>query len=235
MARNLILTGGIRHDFEDNTEAVMDLLNQVDLVSEFTTDIDGGIKLLENESFDLVTVMALRWPMEGNPKYAPLRAQYGYSMSEQSRTMLTNFVKRGGGLFGLHTACLCFDDWDGWQDILGGAWNWGHSYHPPVGLVTVTPTNNQHAITSNIGKFSLTDEVYSNLNLANDVVPLITASATPGSEEPVLWARHVEQGRVVFDALGHNRQSLDHETHSRLIQRCAAWASGFSDQAITSL
>ena len=54
----------------------------------------------------------------------------------------------GGGLFGFHTACLCFDDWDEWRDILGGVWVWGRSRHPPLGPAAVSKTAEDHPLTS---------------------------------------------------------------------------------------
>jgi len=135
--RNLILTGGIRHDFDGNTETVIELLGDIGITSEYTNDINVGIERLSSETFDLVTVMALRWSMGGNQKYASLRDEYGYSMPAECRETLVNYIRQGGGLFGLHTACLCFDDWSEWRDVLGGAWVWGQSFHPPLGPVSV--------------------------------------------------------------------------------------------------
>ena len=233
--RNLILTGGLRHDFEGNTEAVIELLSDIGITSEHTDDIDAGIERLATETFDLVTVMALRWRMEGNQKYASLRDQYGYSMPPACRATLVDFIRRGGGLFGLHTACICFDDWAEWRDVLGGAWIWGQSFHPPLGPVSVSHTEQSHALTADLPAFDAVDEVYAGLDLASDTVPLLSACADDGTEAPVLWARQLDQGRVVFDALGHDRNSLQHDTHGRLIRRCAAWACGFSNESVATL
>ncbi|MEX0923495.1 MAG: ThuA domain-containing protein [Rhodovibrionaceae bacterium] len=226
--RNLVLTGGIRHDFTDNTAAVIALLDSVGIESEATEDIDAGVAALALGSFDLVTVMALRWPMEGNPKYAPYRAEWAYSMPRETQWNLANYVERGGGLFGLHTAALCFDDWEGWRALLGGQWRWGRSFHPPRGPVRVTATAQSHPLTEDLSGFSLEDEVFSQLSLARDVMPLLTARAETGdsTDQPVLWARQVGAGRAVYDALGHDRASLETPEHARLIQRCALWAGG---------
>ena len=231
--QNLVLTGGIRHDFDDNTAALIDLLSEVGIRSESTMDIDAGVRSLAAGSFDLVTVMALRWRMEGDPKYAPYRDAWAYRMSHAARSALRGFVDAGGGLFGLHTACLCFDDWAEWRDLLGGVWVWGQSFHPPLGPVAASPTDWEHPLTSGLPRFDLIDEVYSGLSIAEGVKPLITARAgSRGAEEPVLWAHRFGRGRVSFDALGHDRASLEHEVHRRIIQRCATWAGGHPDKAV---
>lgn len=234
--RNLILTGGIRHDFEDNTDAVVALLSEVGIDSEATWDIDDGIASLNSESFDLVTVMALRWPMEGDPKYAPYRKDWAYHMPRESREGLQSYVEGGGGLLGLHTAALCFDDWEGWHDLLGGGWVWGRSFHPPLGPVAVWPTAARHPLTEGLTGFDLSDEVFSELALAQKIAPLLEARAE-GQEEvqPVLWARRHASGRVVYDALGHDRGSLEHSVHRRIIQRCALWAAGAPDNVVMGI
>lgn len=233
--RNLILTGGIRHDFDGNTETVIELLGDIGITSEYTNDINAGIERLTSETFDLVTVMALRWRMEGGQKYAALRDEYGYSMPPECRAILDNYIRQGGGLFGLHTACICFDDWAEWRDLLGAAWVWGQSFHPPLGPVSVAPTGQSHTLTAGLPAFDAVDEVYAGLDLAPDTIPLLSACADDGTEAPVLWARQLDRGRVVFDALGHDRNSLRHEVHGRLIQRSAAWVCGSSDERVSAL
>ena len=233
--RNLILTGGIRHDFDGNTETVIKLLNDIGITSEYTNDINTGIERLSSETFDLVTVMALRWSMEGDEKYASLRDEYGYSMPAECRAILGNYIRQGGGLFGLHTACLCFDDWVEWRDVLGGSWVWGQSFHPPLGPVSVSHTGQSHTLTAGLPAFDSVDEVYADLDLAPDTIPLLSACADDETEAPVLWAHQLDKGRVVFDALGHDRNSLQHDVHGRLIQRCAAWVGGLSDERVSVL
>ena len=234
--RNLILTGGIRHDFADNTEAVVALLLEVGIESVASEDIDAGILSLAREAFDLVTVMALRWPMAGDAKYAPYRTRWGYHMPEESRWTLQHYVDGGGGLFGLHTACLCFDDWDEWRQLLGGAWSWGRSFHPPRGPVMVEPTAARHALTRGLPEFSVEDEVFSALSLAEGVEPLMTARPAGGADgQPVVWARRYGAGRVAYDALGHDRSSLETESHRRLVQRCALWAGGSAEDILAAI
>lgn len=226
--RNLLLTGGIRHDFADNAAAVTALLAEAGIESETTEEIDAGIAWLGEGGFDLVTVMALRWRMQGDPKYAPYRDDWAFTMPEESRRGLRAFVENGGGLFGIHTAALCFDDWPGWGELLGGRWIWGRSFHPPRGAVSVTKTAQPHLLTQGLRNFTLEDEVFSDLSLAEDTAPLLCANSEEGGDaaQPVLWARQVGKGRAVYDALGHDRASLEQSEHARLIQRCALWAAG---------
>ncbi len=231
MQRNLILTGGIGHDFEVAASALRDVLAEVGIASEITTDLEAGCASLDDGAFDLVTVYALRWRMLGSEKYTPHRARFGFTSSKTVRRALTEHVAAGRGLLGLHTACICFDDWPEWKQLLGGVWQWGRSSHPPLGPVEVRKAEHSHVITEGISEFRLMqDEVYGNLDLASDIEPLLVASAVPSGGSaceswPVLWARQVGSGRVVYDALGHDQTSLQHPTHRQLLCRSALWSS----------
>jgi hypothetical protein len=236
--RNLLLTGGIRHPFEDASAALADILADAGIRSDVTLDIDGGLARLDRSAYDMVTVFALRWRMLGDPKYAPHRDAWAFTLSPPGRDALRRFVAGGGALFGLHTACLCFDDWPGWRDLLGGVWRWGASFHPPRGRVLVRPTGDGHPVVAGVEPFEVMDEVYSNLDMAGDAQPLLVAraeagnagdSGDPGLSWPVLWVRETGAGRVVCDALGHDRASLEQPDHRRIITRAAAWAIGADD------
>lgn len=230
MVRNLILTGGIRHPFEDSAPALAGLLEGAGIRSEITQDIEGGLDRLARGGFDLVTVYALRWRMLSGEKYAPDRPAWEFSLSQDGRRALETHVAGGGGLLGLHTAVICFDDWPGWRDLLGGAWVWGRSFHPPRGPIAVAPTGAAHPITAGVSDFRLaSDEVFSELDLAGDVTPLLEAEAEGEAKRgtwPVLWARSVGRGRVVCDTLGHDRASLEDAAHRRILVNGALWAAG---------
>lgn len=237
MARNLILTGGIRHPFVESAPALARILDAAGIHSEITTDIEDGAAKLSGGAFDLVTVYALRWRMLGDEKYAPHRAEWAFSPSPAMRRALSDHVDNSGGLLGVHTAALCFDDWPEWRDLLGGIWVWGQSFHPPRGPVAARPTDRAHPITSGLTAFESVDEVYSNLTLAADVVPLMTAQANVGDARdwPALWARKVGRGRTVFDALGHDRAALEHPIHRRILARAALWALGRRDDEVSAV
>jgi uncharacterized protein len=218
MTRALILTGGIGHPFADASQALAAILAEAGFESTITEDIEAGAADLAEGGFGLLVVYALRWRMLIGEKYAPHRAQWGYSPT------VPQFVAAGGGLLALHTAVICFDDWPAWGDLVGGSWVWGHSSHPPLGGITVSPSDIAHPITDGTKPFALKDEVYGGLNLLPGIVPLASANGGAGSQ-PVLWAQDPGMGRIVTDLLGHDRAALEHPSHRRIIARAASWAT----------
>jgi type 1 glutamine amidotransferase len=233
--RNLLVTGGIVHTFETAAPALADVLRAHDIESTITEDIEEGLAGLARGEFDLLTLYALRFSMRDD-RYAPHRARWAYSPSAAAREAIEGHLRAGRGLFGVHTASICFDDWPRWQGILGGAWQWGRSGHPPVGQVDVRIVEPDHVLVRGLPDFALVDEVYGDLALEPDVVPLMRASAAGADRgtHPMLWARNVGHGRVVYDALGHDAASMRHPVHARILARGAVWALGRPDAEVAA-
>jgi type 1 glutamine amidotransferase len=235
MARNLILTGGATHSFPVATPALAALLAEHGFESTISEDIESSLAALDKDCPELLTVYALRWTMSQNEKYAPLRERWAFSLSDRGRAAILSHLERGGGLVALHTALICFDDWPGWKEILGGGWTWGHSSHPPYGKVEVRLDDPDHPLLHGLDGFTLDDEVYGDLQLRSDVQALLHARAKSDPDwQPVLWTRRVGPARIVVDALGHDIGAFTHPVHRRMVARAALWAIGRSDEEIDS-
>lgn len=231
MAENLILTGGIFHPFEEASAALAETLEEVGIHSTITLDIEQGLATLGQ--YDLLTVYALRWRMIQNEKYVPYRDEWQFSLSQSGQEAIRSFVERGGGLLGLHTASICFDDWPEWGSILGGAWDWGRSFHPELGTVDVKVSPSGHPIVAGIDDFAVEDEIYHYLALESDIKPLLTAQAElEDGPQTLCWARDFGQGRVVYDSLAHDANSVRHPTHQRILKRSALWATKKPDSEV---
>ena len=118
--RNLLLSGGPGHDFEQTSAALAKILASPDTATEIVTDPAHFFDLLrlgtngQIEPWDLLTVNALRWQM-GQDRYAEQRTEWEYAIQENDLELITGFVNSGGGLLALHTAVICFDAHPLWQ------------------------------------------------------------------------------------------------------------------------
>lgn len=219
MVRNLILSGGVAHDFPATSAALADVLAGIGVESEITEDLAGA--LASPPRVDLITVNAFRWRMDGDD-FAEERDRWRFETPVPLREALLGHLARGGGLLAVHTASLCFDDWPEWPEILGGSWIWGKSHHPPIGPAAVR-LGAGHPIVDGLSGFEVIDEVYTDLDVLPDVEPLASAS-----DQPLLWARAVRGGRVVYDALGHDTRSYESPVRRTLLRRAARWVLGES-------
>ncbi len=222
MHTNLILIGGIFHDFQSSAEALAELLTPLDIASRIEADVEAGLASLAGNPVDLLTINALRWEMVGE-KYDPYRETEALRLSANARVAICEHLARGGALLGLHTASICFSDWPEWHEILGGHWAWGHSWHPKPEPIKLRATG--HPLMSDVKTFEVVDEMYSDLTLRDDIEILLLGRSESGdSDQPALWINHYDNGRVVYDALGHDRGSLSEPTHAVALRHAVSWA-----------
>jgi hypothetical protein len=221
----LVLSGGIFHDFDAAVAALCDVLAAAGFTTAVTEDVDAAFAAAgSGGEVDLLVVYALRWGMSQHEKYEPYRARWTYHTSPAARAGVAAHLARGGGLLGLHTASICFDDWPEWGATLGAGWTWGRSFHPPPAPLDVKPRAGAHVITRGAIDFRVEDELYQDLAVAPDATVLWSARAADGAVDvPVAFAREAGRARIVYDALGHDAASIAEPGHARLLARSAAW------------
>ena len=232
--RAILFTGGIFHDFASMSAAAAGILAAGGFKVEIVHSPAELVAALNRAPAELVVAQALRWRMLGAEKYEPFRAEWAYATGDDLIAAMGAHLALGGGVLSLHTGCICFDDWPGWRDILGGGWVWGGSFHAP-GLepVQVTPTA-RHAITNGVAPFAVTDEHYRKLALQPGSAVLAEGKTASGESHPVVWVRSggAMSGRAATITTGHDLASLTEPSQARLIQQAALWAAGqIGDQA----
>jgi type 1 glutamine amidotransferase len=224
MIRNLLLSGGVGHDFAATSAAIAATLRECGIETTIATEPAQALSELrrpedaaDRPRWHLLTVNALH----GSRRNVPV-----WSLAPADAAVLEHFVTSGGGLLAIHTAVICFEGDPTWRRLCGAAWDWETSSHPPIDEVSVavTEAGSDHPITTQLDDFSVVDEVYTDLDREPGIVPLLT-SAWAGRAHPLLWAREVGRGRVVTDLLGHGLESIEHPTHRTLLCRAAAWAA----------
>src|SRR5437868_48546 len=128
MPRNLILSGGVAHDYARTSPMLADILSEVGIASDIHEDFD----VVENgklQQYDLLTLNCVRWTCSKTPDW---REQWGFAPSEAAQQGFLEFLSQGKGLLALHAATICFDDWPEYHNILGAWWKWGVSGHAPL-------------------------------------------------------------------------------------------------------
>ena len=203
--RNLILSGGIYHPFEETSAIIAGQLASLGLQSDILS-VRAGLARLGTGHFDLLTVNALAFTMTQHEKYEPLRATHAFAINEAEKAAIRGHMAAGGKLLGLHTAAICFDDWPEWRDHLGAGWRWGMSHHPPPCSVLVSAEP----------PFKTVDELYYNLSLAPRARVAVTGTcADEPDPQPIL----VHHGNAAFLALGHDVEACLHPGFTQLLTR----------------
>ena len=220
----VIYSDGYRHPFAESSAALASIAQGIGLHTTITLSISEALTLASAHR-SILAVNALRWSMTQAERHAAGRAEWSALLDDADMARIAGHVTGGGSLLAMHTAVICWDNQPGWIDLLGGGWDWAHSFHPPLGTVSAELTAAGAAISAGERRFTLTDEVYHDMGLASDCEVLAAADAGNGPV-PVVWRRMRGTGKVAVDTLGHDGASLQHPAHAAILAGLLDWLRG---------
>jgi len=220
MARALILSGGVAHDYARTSPMLAEILQEVDI----DVEIHEALDVLRGEvlaGFDMLVLNCVRWTCDQTPDW---RDQWRSELPVAAQQALLKFLGAGRGLLALHAATICFDDWPEFRNILGAWWEWGagNSGHAPLQEHRMRVVRTGHAVTEGLSDFAIVDELYTNPRITDFVTPLIEAD-WEGTSHPILWTRQYGDARVCYNALGHGVEAFANAANRVLLQRAAMW------------
>ena len=184
--------------------------------------MDDAARRIERGNIGLLVVQACRFQMLDARYNADQRAAHAYVTPATVRDAIAGHLDAGRPMLALHTAPICFDDWDRWPSLVGATWSWERSNHPPPASFTVEPSPT-HALTAGLTPFTIIDELYRFVEPAPDAEVLATATDDGGTVHPIAWSHHAGPARVAYNALGHDHRSLDNTDHRALLARLVDW------------
>ena len=171
----------------------------------------------------------------------------GY-MTIGERIVLENFLKRGGGLVGIHDA-ICADDTEWWASIMGGAKKHGETNFTLEAPVPYTFPE-ASPITQGATPFEITDESFFLMTWAKDPGIKVLANATiaktrsagthAGEVVPQIWTyeKSLLPGAQPFRAFvwmqGHNYVNFTHPQLQPMLLRGIAWAGKYPVDALAT-
>lgn len=152
----------------------------------------------------------------------------GLFRTDQQQALL-DAVRAGKGVVALHGANIM-----GWVDggldpadvplfsLIGNRYlSHGPGHHEGRHRIDIVA---EHPITAGVESFELFDEYYE-FELADDDVEILAErTRADGEVIPVLYAREVGAGRVVYLALGHDMRSWGEPSFRRLVVQAIQWA-----------
>ncbi|MCX7885708.1 MAG: ThuA domain-containing protein [Verrucomicrobiae bacterium] len=130
----------------------------------------------------------------------------------EQRAALQRFVRAGGGVVGIHSACASERDWPWFWAMMGGTF----LRHPKLQPFTIYVVDRKHPSTAHLGptwewedEFYFLKEMPKNLHilLEGDLTKLKDPKKDPNEKtRPLAWCHEFEGGRVWFTALGHKKE-----------------------------
>ncbi len=148
-------------------------------------------------------------------------------MNAADKRALVTFVRRGGGLIGVHSATDTFHHWAAFKEMFGAEF----SHHPRPSTQRVWVTDRSTPGTRALpASFRIHEEFYVFTHDPRRRVHVLAQLDTGrgGPDRPLVWCRRFHRGRVYYDALGHFAATW-HDLHQRaLMSGGIAWAAGLA-------
>lgn len=202
--KSLIFVGteGIYHDHEGNGQYLTAMLNDTDSID---ADFSRDYNVLADGLDAYHTVLFYTDVGE---------------LTEAQEVGFLNYIRSGGGFFGLHTAAASFRESEGYHGMLNGFFN-GHS---PYMDFTINVSDSDHPITEGLTDFEVTDELYYLKHNPDTSQHLMHAYDDTKDETHVMAFHHkYGDGRVFYFALGHDMVVLENPSFQEVVRRGVLW------------
>jgi type 1 glutamine amidotransferase len=161
-------------------------------------------------------------------------------LSAAQRASLLDFVNRGGGFGGVHSATDTLYGWPEYGELIGGYF----AGHPWVQDVRIDVEDPDHPAVQNLAPaFRIVDEIYQFralerarvrvlMTLDTASISLTADGVNPGTTDfPLAWTRVHGSGRVFYTALGHFDGTWTDERFQRMMLNAMLWLTRQSDAA----
>jgi type 1 glutamine amidotransferase len=149
-------------------------------------------------------------------------------MNAADKRALVAFVRRGGGLIGVHSATDTFHHWAAFKQMIGAEF----SHHPRPSTQRVIVTDHSTPATHALpASFRIHEEFYVFKRDPRPRVHVLAELDTGrgGPDRPLVWCRRFGRGRVYYDALGHFSATWHNHHQLTLMSGGIAWAAGLAN------
>lgn len=203
-------TAGFRHGSIDTAREVMGDLGPVGGFTVTATEDVSSISAESLTSYDIVC-------------FAMTTGELPFSAEQ--KTALMDFVSRGGGFIGVHSATDTFYNWPEYGKLIGAYFQ----AHPWTTTATVVVEDPSHPTTAGLGpSFAIREEFYTFRENPRPAVSVLlrldAASVNASGDYPLAWADTYGSGRVYYNALGHFPETWRDPRFQQQMTAAVRWA-----------
>jgi type 1 glutamine amidotransferase len=132
----------------------------------------------------------------------------------------------------MHHALCTFQKWDGYQQMVGGKYVMP-GYYPDSSLhsgyahdvdLKIEVLDPNHPVTRGISEFVIHDEGYYNIQINQEVHPLLGTSH-PYCASQVAWENQANNSTCIYLMFGHDKQAYTHVSLKLLLQNSIQYLS----------
>ena len=154
------------------------------------------------------------------------------NISEGEKLAYLNLTNSGKPMLFLHHSIASYQDWPEFEKILGGRYvekgkgkskeeesNYEHDVWVYSKVANFTP------VTVGFRELRFFDEIYGNVRVADDVLPLLKTTH-PKSMEIIAWENRYNNSRIVYIQPGHDRRTYGEESYRKLLTQAIKYLAG---------
>lgn len=213
----LLISGNNNHEWQKTSPLFKQILEDSGYFKVDITEKPDTLKVVDLKNYSDI---ASNWNA-----FPASNRQWG----EVAEKAIMSFINSGGGFVLFHAASAANYDWPEFQEMLGATWG-KNTHHGKIAPFEVKISDHQHPITKGMADFTITDELWVDLEQKSGNQILCTAFATASNkgndrEEPVAICRHQGKGRVFYLVLGHDEAAMQNLGWKTLMLRGAQWAA----------
>lgn len=154
------------------------------------------------------------------------------TISQSEKTAYINLTNEGKPFLFLHHSLASYQNWDLFESLIGGKYvekkvgvpedklsNYEHDV-----WVYMIPVRN-HPVTKGFGTIKLFDEIYGNIRVSDDVLPLFKSNH-PKSSRIIGWENSFNSSKIVYLQPGHDYRSYESEDYKKLLEQTILYLAG---------
>jgi type 1 glutamine amidotransferase len=147
-------------------------------------------------------------------------------LTADQKTAILDFVSRGGGFLGAHSATDTLYEWPDYGRLVGAYFK----EHPWTQQASVIVEDASHPTTSGLGdRFSILEEFYTFRENPRPRVQVLlrldAASVAASGDFPLAWAHTFGSGRAYYNALGHFSETWNDPRFQRQLLGAIRWVA----------
>ncbi len=145
------------------------------------------------------------------------------NISKAEKSAYIKLTKQGMPFLFLHHSLASYQNWDEFEQIIGGKYIEKQKGIPEERFSTYehdvwvySTVENYTPVTSGFNNLRFFDEVYGNVQISDNVKPLLRTKH-PKSSEFVAWENKYNESTVVYLQSGHDRRTYESEDYRKLV------------------
>jgi len=218
--RVFFLTGGGYHNFTEYPALLTRLLEATGDFQVTVTQDRSLLNAAELKKYDVVL-----FDTQGGSVTPDKKSDLDITPTQEKA--LTDFVKRGGGWAGIHSASDSYKDGKLYINMLGGVFK-GHGNEE----FEVKIVEQDHPVVRGLKSFRLHDETYT--HTYDNAAPISVLARRTTDNEPFVWVRDYGKGRVFYTGMGHEAMVWENRSFQTIVVRGLYWAAWHTPRPLPS-